>query len=169
MRYISIFTHEKKNNVPPTEAEMAAMGKLIEDGMKSGWLIATEGVSFGGVGVRVHKPEGGDVIVTIGESQLLVHFVTARHHRLLLELGKSDQRIVPAVGRAGRATRAAARCRTYALRRIVAGIRRATLRCRADDCVHEHPCKAARGIRQADSARVSHSVMCVEVNRRPLG
>jgi hypothetical protein len=66
MRYISIFTHEKKNNVPPTEAEMAAMGKLIEDGMKKGWLIATEGVSFGKEGLRVHKPEGGDVIVTDG-------------------------------------------------------------------------------------------------------
>jgi hypothetical protein len=66
MRYISIFTHEKKNNVPPTEAEMAAMGKLIEDGMKKGWLIATEGVSFGNEGLRVHKPEGGDVIVTDG-------------------------------------------------------------------------------------------------------
>jgi hypothetical protein len=66
MRYISIFTHEKKNNVPPTEAEMAAMGKLIEDGMKKGWLIATEGVSFGHEGVRVHKPEGGDTVVTDG-------------------------------------------------------------------------------------------------------
>jgi len=66
MRYISIFTHEKKNNVAPTEAEMAAMGKLIEDGMKSGWLIATEGVSFGQQGVRVHKPGDGDVVVTDG-------------------------------------------------------------------------------------------------------
>jgi len=66
MRYISIFTHEKKNNVPPTEAEMAAMGKLIEEGMKSGWLIATEGVSFGQEGVRVQKSEGGEVVVTDG-------------------------------------------------------------------------------------------------------
>jgi hypothetical protein len=66
MRYISLFTHEKKNDVPPTEAEMAAMGKLIEDGMKAGWLIATEGVQFGGAGVRVHKEEGGDISVTDG-------------------------------------------------------------------------------------------------------
>jgi hypothetical protein len=66
MRYISIFTHEKKNNVPPTQAEMAAMGKLIEEGMKSGWLIATEGVSFGQEGVRVHKDEGRDVTVIDG-------------------------------------------------------------------------------------------------------
>jgi hypothetical protein len=66
MRYISIFTHEKKNDVPPTEAEMAAMGKLIQEGMTSGWLIATEGVHFGQAGVRVHKEQGGEVIVTDG-------------------------------------------------------------------------------------------------------
>ena len=65
MKFISIFTHEPTNR-PPTEAEMAAMGKLIEDGMKAGWLIATEGVSFGGVGVRIHKSAGGKVKVTDG-------------------------------------------------------------------------------------------------------
>jgi len=67
MRYISLFTHEPKHNVPPTEAEMAAMGKLIEEGMKAGWLIATEGVQFGGVGVKVHKDGGtGETSVTDG-------------------------------------------------------------------------------------------------------
>src|SRR5262249_25190945 len=54
MRFISIFTHEPVDR-PPTEAEMASMGKLIEEGMKAGWLIATEGVHFGATGVRVHK------------------------------------------------------------------------------------------------------------------
>jgi hypothetical protein len=66
MRYISIFTHETKHNRPPTEAEMATMGALIEEGMKAGWLIATEGVQFGRAGVRVHKAEGGDMTVTDG-------------------------------------------------------------------------------------------------------
>ena len=65
MRFISIFTHEP-NNRPPTEAEMASMGKLIEEGMKAGWLIATEGVHFGATGVRVHKSAGGKVMVTDG-------------------------------------------------------------------------------------------------------
>jgi hypothetical protein len=65
MRFISIFTHEPTNR-PPTEAEMATMGKLIEDGIKAGWLIATEGVHFGGAGVRVHKSTGGNVTVTDG-------------------------------------------------------------------------------------------------------
>ena len=66
MRYISFFTHEKKHNVPPTQAEMAAMGKLIEEGMKAGWLIATEGVQFGQEGVRIHKKAGGEITVTDG-------------------------------------------------------------------------------------------------------
>jgi hypothetical protein len=65
MRFISIFTHEP-NDRPPTEAEMATMGKLIEEGMRAGWLIATEGVHFGTIGVRVHKSAAGKVTVTDG-------------------------------------------------------------------------------------------------------
>ena len=65
MRFISIFTHEPHDR-PPTEAEMATMGKLIEEGMKAGWLIATEGVHFGATGVRVHKSAGGRLTVTDG-------------------------------------------------------------------------------------------------------
>jgi hypothetical protein len=65
MRFISIFTHEPRNR-PPTEAEIASMTKLIEEAMKDGWLIATEGVSFGQTGVRVHKSAGGKVTVTDG-------------------------------------------------------------------------------------------------------
>jgi hypothetical protein len=65
MRSISIFTHEPVNRAP-TQAEMAAMGKLVEDAMKEGWLLSTEGVSFGTKGVRVHKSLGGKVTVTDG-------------------------------------------------------------------------------------------------------
>jgi hypothetical protein len=65
MRFISIYTH-KSRNTPPTEAEIATMTKLVEDGMKAGWLIATEGVSFGEAGVRLHKDVGSDVVVTDG-------------------------------------------------------------------------------------------------------
>jgi hypothetical protein len=65
MRFISIFTHEPVNRAP-TQAEMAAMGKLIEDAMKEGWLLSTEGVSFGNTGVRVHRSTGGKVTVTDG-------------------------------------------------------------------------------------------------------
>ena len=65
MRFISIFTHEPTNR-PPTEAEMTAMGKLIEEGMRAGWLIATEGVNFGTTGVRVHRNANGKATVTDG-------------------------------------------------------------------------------------------------------
>lgn len=68
MRFISIFTHEP-NHRPPTEAEMANMGKFIEESMQAGWLIATEGVHFGTTGVRVEKQgakAGGKVTVTDG-------------------------------------------------------------------------------------------------------
>ena len=65
MRFISIFTHEPLDR-PPTEAEMTTMGQLIEEAMKEGWLLSTEGVSFGSTGVRVHRSAGGNVIVTDG-------------------------------------------------------------------------------------------------------
>jgi hypothetical protein len=65
MRFISIFTHEPTGR-GPTQEEMTRMGKLIEDGMKAGWLIATEGVSFGATGVRVHRSRDGAVTVTDG-------------------------------------------------------------------------------------------------------
>ena len=65
MRFISIFTHEPSNRAP-TQAEMAAMGKLIEDAMKQGWLLSTEGISFGSTGVRVHRSATGKTTVTDG-------------------------------------------------------------------------------------------------------
>lgn len=65
MRFISIFTHEPVDRAP-TEAEMAAMGKLIEDAMKEGWLLSTEGISFGSKGVRVHRSTAGKITVTDG-------------------------------------------------------------------------------------------------------
>ncbi len=38
MRFISVFTHGPSQRLP-TEAEGAGMLKLIEEGMKAGWLI----------------------------------------------------------------------------------------------------------------------------------
>ena len=45
---------------------MASMHKLIVEGMKAGWLIECEGVTFGTTGVRVHKAASGEVTVTNG-------------------------------------------------------------------------------------------------------
>ena len=47
MRFLSVYKSVERG-VPPTPEEMARMGKLIEDGMKSGSLLATEGCLPGG-------------------------------------------------------------------------------------------------------------------------
>jgi hypothetical protein len=65
MRFISILTHDPTNRLP-TEAEMASMHELIVEGMKAGWLIECEGVTFGTTGVRVHKAADGKITVTDG-------------------------------------------------------------------------------------------------------
>ncbi|MFO0909059.1 MAG: YciI family protein [Isosphaeraceae bacterium] len=65
MRFISVLTHKPTNRLP-TEAEMAAMHRLIVEGMKAGWLLECEGVHFGDRGVRVHKDARGEVTVTDG-------------------------------------------------------------------------------------------------------
>jgi hypothetical protein len=65
MRFISVMTLNPTSRMP-TEAEMASMQKLIVEGMKAGWLIECEGVTFGATGVRVHKAAGGEATVTDG-------------------------------------------------------------------------------------------------------
>jgi hypothetical protein len=65
MRFISVNTYSPTSRLP-TEAEMASMHKLIVEGMKAGWLLEIEGVTFGATGVRVHKAAGGEVTVTDG-------------------------------------------------------------------------------------------------------
>jgi len=64
MRYISLFTHEART-AQPTQDEMATMGKLIEEGMKAGWLIVTEGVAGSSPGTRV-QASGGEISVVDG-------------------------------------------------------------------------------------------------------
>jgi hypothetical protein len=65
MRFISVCTYNPKNRLP-TEAEMASMHKFIAEGMKAGWLLECEGVSFSAIGVRVHKAASGEITVTDG-------------------------------------------------------------------------------------------------------
>jgi hypothetical protein len=56
MRYISVFTHPPDPNATgPSPEMMAKMGALVEEGMKAGWLITTEGVHFGEKGLKVNK------------------------------------------------------------------------------------------------------------------
>jgi hypothetical protein len=65
MRFISVNTLNPNNRLP-TEAEMASMHKFIVEGMKAGWLLECEGVTFGTTGVRLHKAADGKVTVTDG-------------------------------------------------------------------------------------------------------
>lgn len=64
MRFLSIYKAVERNT-PPTPEEMAAMGKLVEEGMKAGWLLSTEGCLPTALGARVRRSEG-KVTVTDG-------------------------------------------------------------------------------------------------------
>jgi hypothetical protein len=64
MRFLSIYKSPERNT-PPSQDEMANMGKLVEQGFKAGWLIATEGCLPSSLGARVRKAQG-NVTVTDG-------------------------------------------------------------------------------------------------------
>src|SRR5215475_5042327 len=64
MRFLSIYK-TRERNTPPTPQEMSAMGKLIEEGMKAGWLITTEGCLPSALGARVRR-DGARMSVTDG-------------------------------------------------------------------------------------------------------
>lgn len=64
MRFLSIYTHAERST-PPTPEEMATMGKLVEEGMKAGFLISTEGCMPSALGARVRR-SGGKLTVTDG-------------------------------------------------------------------------------------------------------
>jgi len=64
MKFLSIYKAAERNT-PPTAEEMANMGKLIEEGMKKGWLLGTEGCLPSALGARVRK-SGGNLSVTDG-------------------------------------------------------------------------------------------------------
>ena len=64
MRFLSIYKAAEKST-PPSPQEMATMGKMIEEGMKAGWLLATEGCMPTALGARVRKSRG-DVSVMDG-------------------------------------------------------------------------------------------------------
>jgi len=57
VRFLSIYK-AKETNAPPTPEHMAAMGKLIDEMMKSGVLIGTEGCLPSVKGARVRLAEG---------------------------------------------------------------------------------------------------------------
>ena len=64
MRFLSIYKTRERNTRPAAE-EMAAMGKLIEEGMEAGWLLGTEGCLPSQLGARVRR-DGTRVTVIDG-------------------------------------------------------------------------------------------------------
>ena len=57
MRFLSIYK-TVETNTPPSLEHMAQMAKLIEESMKAGVLLATEGCLPSALGARVRRSEG---------------------------------------------------------------------------------------------------------------
>jgi hypothetical protein len=57
MKFLSMYKTAERG-VPPTQEEMAKMGKLVEEGFKAGWLLATEGCLPSALGARVRSSNG---------------------------------------------------------------------------------------------------------------
>jgi hypothetical protein len=64
VKFLSVYKTVERG-VPPTQEEMASMGKLIEEGMKAGTLLAVEGCMPSVTGARV-RLANGKVTVTDG-------------------------------------------------------------------------------------------------------
>jgi hypothetical protein len=64
MKFLSLYKSVERG-VPPSQEEMARMGKLVEEGMKAGWLLATEGCLPSALGSRVRLSDG-KITVTDG-------------------------------------------------------------------------------------------------------
>jgi len=56
VKFLSIYRTVETGQMP-TQEEMARMGKLVEDGMKSGFLLAVEGCMPSSMGARVRRTD----------------------------------------------------------------------------------------------------------------
>jgi len=65
MRFLCVYKPSKPEGTTPTEQNICDMGKLIEEGFKSGKLLATEGCLPSSKGARV-RMAGGKFTVTDG-------------------------------------------------------------------------------------------------------
>jgi len=63
MKFLCIYKPAKAEGVGPTQQEMAEMGKYIEDSMKAGVLLSTEGCLPSASGARVRRSEGNFKVV----------------------------------------------------------------------------------------------------------
>ena len=58
MRFLCLYKPSKPEGTPPTQQEMAAMTRLVEDSTKAGELLATEGCLPSAAGARVRLSDG---------------------------------------------------------------------------------------------------------------
>jgi hypothetical protein len=64
MRYLSIYK-SRESDLPPSPEHIEKMMQLVEDGMKAGYLVATEGCLPSALGARVRN-SNGQMTVTDG-------------------------------------------------------------------------------------------------------
>ena len=57
MKFLSIYKSVERG-VPPSPDEMCTMGNLVEEGMRSGYLLAVEGCMPSASGARVLRVQG---------------------------------------------------------------------------------------------------------------
>ena len=62
MKFISVYRTVERN-APPSQEEIERMGKLIEEGMKAGWLLTVEGCMPSSTGARVRKSNGNTTVM----------------------------------------------------------------------------------------------------------
>jgi hypothetical protein len=65
MKFLCIYKPSKPEGTPPTQLEMESMGAFVEESMKAGVLLATEGCLPSAMGVRVGR-SGAKYTVTDG-------------------------------------------------------------------------------------------------------
>jgi len=63
MKFLCIYKPAKPEGGLPTSEDMARMGAYIEESMKSGVLLATEGCMPSALGARVRRTEGQFAVV----------------------------------------------------------------------------------------------------------
>lgn len=62
MKFLSIYKTVERT-APPSQEEMARMGKLIEEALRAGWLLSTEGCLPTALGARVRRANGNVTVV----------------------------------------------------------------------------------------------------------
>jgi hypothetical protein len=58
MRFLCVYKPSKPEGIPPTREEMTRMGRLIEEMVSAGVLLATEGCQPSAKGARVRQSDG---------------------------------------------------------------------------------------------------------------